>query len=141
MKTFIARCLLLLALYAAAPQQIQYGTSATKNSNVSSSSQISKNIDSIPLPSSSQTPSQGFVTTNSSSYNKKDNVYGLAQCRGDISKTTAPPASKTLPRKSVKSVRTNLTQGSCTTSASYVTAKRFHWEARHGCWSHILQRR
>ncbi|KAG5381765.1 hypothetical protein IGI04_033235 [Brassica rapa subsp. trilocularis] len=74
MKTFIVKCLLVLDL-------------CNKNSKVSSISQISKNIDSLLATLVSKTPSQGFTTTTSSSYSKKDNIYGLAQCRGDISNT------------------------------------------------------
>ncbi|KAG2261174.1 hypothetical protein Bca52824_068253 [Brassica carinata] len=87
MKTFIARCLLLLALVCSCSAADSIWDLCNKKSNFSGSSQISKNIDSILSTLVSKTPSQGFVTTTSSSYNKKDNVYGLAQCRVDISKT------------------------------------------------------
>ncbi|KAH0908525.1 hypothetical protein HID58_031846 [Brassica napus] len=105
---------------------------------------ISKNIDSLLATLVSKTPSQGFTNTTSSSYSKLERQC-LRSCSIYAKETSAAPiaptASKTLPRKTVKSVQTNLTQKSYTTSASYVTSKRiFHREARHWCWFYILQR-
>ncbi|KAL1198837.1 Cysteine-rich repeat secretory protein 55 [Cardamine amara subsp. amara] len=87
MKTLIVNCLLLLALVSSCRAADSIWNLCNKNSNISAGSQISKNIDSLLATLVSKTPSQGFITTTFSSYNTKDTVYGLAQCRGDISKT------------------------------------------------------
>ncbi|CAE6228723.1 unnamed protein product [Arabidopsis arenosa] len=87
MKTLIVKCFLLLAFVCSCKAADSIWQLCNTNSNISASSQVSKNIDSLLATLVSKTPSQGFVTTTSSSYNKKEKVYGLAQCRGDISKT------------------------------------------------------
>ncbi|CAH8278879.1 unnamed protein product [Arabidopsis lyrata] len=87
MKTLIVKCFLLLALVCSCKAADSIWQLCNTNSNISASSQVSKNIDSLLATLVSKTPSQGFVTTTSPSYNKKEKVYGLAQCRGDISKT------------------------------------------------------
>jgi len=87
MKTLVAKCILLLALVCSCRAADSIWQLCNNNSNISSSSQISKNIDSLLATLVSKTPSKGFVTTTSSSYSSKDKVYGLAQCRGDVGKT------------------------------------------------------
>ncbi|KFK31328.1 hypothetical protein AALP_AA6G098000 [Arabis alpina] len=87
MKTLMVKGLLLLAIVCSCRAADSIWEVCNKDSNISGSSQISTNIDSLLATLVSKTPSRGFLTTTSSSYNNKDNVYGLAQCRGDISKS------------------------------------------------------
>ncbi|KAF8393947.1 hypothetical protein HHK36_020149 [Tetracentron sinense] len=59
------------------------GEFCNKESNISSNSQISANIDHLLAELESKAASNGFIAT---SYGKAtDQVYGLAQCRGDVS--------------------------------------------------------
>lgn len=58
------------------------GEFCNKDTNISSGGKLSTNIDKLLSNLAFKTPSTFFTTT---SYgNNKDNVYGLAQCRGDI---------------------------------------------------------
>ncbi|CAN8265660.1 unnamed protein product [Cochlearia groenlandica] len=87
MKTFIIKFILILTIISSCKAADSIWELCNNNSNISRTSQISKNIDSLLSTLVSNTPSQGYTTTKTSSSNNKENVYGLAQCRGDISKT------------------------------------------------------
>ncbi|KAF4370333.1 hypothetical protein CsatB_024813 [Cannabis sativa] len=59
------------------------GDFCNKETEISKGSKISSNIDNLLSELALKTPSTGFLT---SSYGKgEDQVYGLAQCRGDVS--------------------------------------------------------
>ncbi|KAK8506023.1 hypothetical protein V6N13_002676 [Hibiscus sabdariffa] len=58
------------------------GNFCNKNTNISSSSQISVNIDRLLAEAVSKTALTGYIAT--SSGKDPDRVYGLAQCRGDV---------------------------------------------------------
>jgi len=111
-------------LYVAAEQQIQYGNSATQ---IQTSQQAAKSPRTSILFSRRLSqrllqkvsrPQLLQVTTT------KRKCMDLLNVEEISAIPIAPRVSKTRPRKSVKCVRTNPTQGSCTISASYVIAKR-----------------
>ena len=76
--------LLMLFLYITTAEYVDpSGQFCNQNTNISSTSQISANIASL-LPRLVSGASQnGFIAT--SNGKAKDQVYGLAQCRGDVS--------------------------------------------------------
>ena len=59
------------------------GQFCNENANISNAGELSANIGQLLAELVQKTPSSGFFTT---SYGKdQDQVYGLAQCRGDVS--------------------------------------------------------
>ncbi|KAG6677812.1 hypothetical protein I3842_14G045800 [Carya illinoinensis] len=84
--SLIYKILLLLALcfcYADAADPL--GNFCNLNTNISRVSQISVNIDRLLAELVSKTSSNGYVATSFGRGN--DQVFGLAQCRGDVSST------------------------------------------------------
>ncbi|KAM3683548.1 hypothetical protein ACB098_12G156200 [Castanea mollissima] len=61
------------------------GRFCNTNTNIGSDSQISANIDRLEAELVSKTPSNGFIAT--SYYKNQYQVFGLAQCIGDVSTT------------------------------------------------------
>ncbi|KAB2022629.1 hypothetical protein ERO13_D07G203500v2 [Gossypium hirsutum] len=75
--------MLLVSLFVSSCRADPLGNFCNENTNISSSSQISLNIDRLLAELVSKTPLTGYVV--SSSGKDPDKVYGLAQCRGDVS--------------------------------------------------------
>ncbi|XP_057437160.1 cysteine-rich repeat secretory protein 55 [Lotus japonicus] len=76
---------LLLCISIAESQDLSgpLGEFCNENTKISSGGKLSANIDKLLAEFILKTPSTGFVAT---SYgNNQDQVYGLAQCRGDVS--------------------------------------------------------
>ncbi|KAG6630908.1 hypothetical protein I3843_13G045000 [Carya illinoinensis] len=82
----IYKVLLLLALCICNAESTDpSGEFCNRNTNTSRNSQMSANIDRLLSELVSKTASNGFIAT---SFGKgKDTVFGLAQCRGDVSST------------------------------------------------------
>ncbi|KAK9993131.1 hypothetical protein SO802_022834 [Lithocarpus litseifolius] len=80
------KILLLLALCICNAESADpLGLFCNTDTNIGSGSQISANIDRLLAELVSKTPSNGFIAT---SYGKNQyRVFGLAQCRGDVSRT------------------------------------------------------
>lgn len=78
------KVLLLLALCICHAESADpLGEFCNTNTNIGKGSQISANIDRLLAELVSKTPSNGFLAT---SFGKgRDQVFGLAQCRGDVS--------------------------------------------------------
>ncbi|KAI9078936.1 hypothetical protein K1719_039085 [Acacia pycnantha] len=75
---------LLLICYSNAESQEPLGQFCNENTNITSGSKLSANIDKLLAELVSETPSTGFI---SASFGKEqDRVYGLSQCRRDVSK-------------------------------------------------------
>ena len=73
---------LLFLCTSNAESQDPLGQFCNSNTNISSGGKLSANIDKLLAELVFQTPSTGFVAT---TYGKdQDQVYGLAQCRGDV---------------------------------------------------------
>ncbi|PKI43607.1 hypothetical protein CRG98_035983 [Punica granatum] len=76
--------LFLLVCNCIAESADPLGQFCNRNSNISTGSQVSANIDRLLPQLVSKTESDGYIAT---SYGEdKDKVYGLAQCRGDVSR-------------------------------------------------------
>ncbi|XP_061356846.1 cysteine-rich repeat secretory protein 55 [Gastrolobium bilobum] len=74
---------LLFLCSSSAKSEDPLGKFCNKHSNISSGGKLSVNIDKLLAELALKTPSTGFVAT---TYGKdQDQVYGLAQCRGDVS--------------------------------------------------------
>ncbi|KAF5446470.1 hypothetical protein F2P56_032098 [Juglans regia] len=82
----IYKVLLLLALCICNAESADpSGEFCNRDTNISRNSQMSANIDRLLSELVSKTASNGFIAT---SFGKgKDTVFGLAQCRGDVSST------------------------------------------------------
>ncbi|XP_022727850.1 cysteine-rich repeat secretory protein 55-like [Durio zibethinus] len=75
--------ILLLSLFLSSFRADPLGNFCDENTNINTSSQTSANIDLLLAELVSKTSSTGYVAT--SSGREPDEVYGLAQCRGDVS--------------------------------------------------------
>ncbi|CAL0304568.1 unnamed protein product [Lupinus luteus] len=76
--------LLFLCTSSCAAYEDPLGEFCNKDTNISSGSKLSANIDKLLAELVLKTPSTGFVATTYGK-NKQDQVFGLAQCRGDVS--------------------------------------------------------
>lgn len=78
-KLFLFLALCICSVESADP----LGNFCNKDTEISNGSKISSNIDGLLPELVLKTPSTGFATAFNG--NGKDRVYGLAQCRGDVS--------------------------------------------------------
>ncbi|XP_010524650.1 PREDICTED: cysteine-rich repeat secretory protein 55 [Tarenaya hassleriana] len=98
MKTLLLYILLVLFLVCNCEAADSIWELCNKDSNFTRNSRVSMNIDSLLVTLVSETPSKGFFTVSSSGQNQ-DKVYGLAQCRGDISRTDCSSCVQDAARK------------------------------------------
>ena len=107
---------LLLISSSNAESQEPLGQFCNQNTNITKGGKLSANIDQLLAQLVSKTPSSGFVSALIGE--DQGQVYGLSQCRGDVSKEDCSICVQDAANKSEKDVQTKLMQESGMTIAS-----------------------
>ncbi|CAI9107318.1 OLC1v1006644C1 [Oldenlandia corymbosa var. corymbosa] len=83
---FFHHFLLLLVICSFTVESAELWTQSCNDNSITNSTQISSNIDALLVQLVSGTIKNGYITTSYGKSNYK--VYGLSQCRADVSRTT-----------------------------------------------------